>query len=878
MTRRSILFSVAISLAGVFLAILLAGPLSTVENQLTAVRYQWRGERQVDTNIVVIYIDNEAVQSLGWPVRRNFYALMIKALSDLQVNAVGIDIQFETPNTEYPEYDELLATVLAAANNVVLTSYFGLLTQEVTSSSSVSNTMPQFPQVQGTAFHGKELHLPLPSFLGGAAGVGHGNITDEGRVPFFVQAGDVAIPAFALEALRVYAGLPREAVSYSGGELKFTTTGEAGRILKNKEGLADLDFPLKASSVRSYPFLEVLKSYDALRADQVASVPVASFKGKIALIGVIAEGRSTFLDTPVSARFPSLVYHAIFIDNALRGSFITSMDRIPVYLLCLIIGCGCAIAILFMASHWGKILSLCLLMSFGVLSFILFISSSYILPVMPLFVVGMVSTIGSLFYKQKFVRQQVGVLMREKEAIIAQLKDREAKVVVLERELMDFESKRSADRTVELLEDIRKYKAEIRALGSQADDMEAYSPAAADATDIAAFEQIVYDKNGTMKPVIDFVAKIADSETPVLILGESGTGKELIARAIHKRSRRSGEPFVAVNCGALAETLLESELFGHERGAFTGAIKDKPGRFELANNGTIFLDEIGEVSEGFQLKLLRVLQEGELERVGGTKTLKVNVRVLAATNKHLKELVKAGKFREDLFYRLNVLLVEIPTLSERQEDIPLLINHFLRRETNNAIRVSKNVMEALQNYPWPGNIRELESAIKRAVLLAEAESRSMITMKDLTGEISAAIQGSVAVEDQILDAVREKGFSRSSITETAVELGGLNRGTVAEHLRGQFLKAFVEHRFDVEQTIKYLSLSADREMNERVGKRLQEYLANLQDAVDKTKPWDLSKNLLKPKVKNLPHRFHIYVEQTAEAYFRGLWKIDTGQG
>ena len=286
-----------------------------------------------------------------------------------------------------------------------------------------------------------------------------------------------------------------------------------------------------------------------------------------------------------------------------------------------------------------------------------------------------------------------------------QLKDREAKVLLLENELIEMEAAKSSDRTAELLEEIRKYKAEIHALSSKADDMEEFQVDREEMRSTSGdFEGIIYDQNGMMTPVIEFIGKISASDAPVLILGESGTGKELVAKSIHKRSGRADRPFVAVNCGALSENLLESELFGHEKGAFTGAVKDKLGRFELADGGTIFLDEIGEVSEAFQLKLLRVLQEGELERVGGTNTIKVNVRVLAATNKDLKEQVKARKFREDLYYRLNVLIVELPPLRERQEDIPLLINHFLARE-NEQMHISRNVMDALQAYPWRGNIR-----------------------------------------------------------------------------------------------------------------------------------------------------------------------------
>jgi transcriptional regulator with GAF, ATPase, and Fis domain len=327
-----------------------------------------------------------------------------------------------------------------------------------------------------------------------------------------------------------------------------------------------------------------------------------------------------------------------------------------------------------------------------------------------------------------------------------------------------------------------------------------------------------------------------------------------------------------VYCSALSETLLESELFGHERGAFTGAVKSRIGRFEMADGGTIFLDEIGDVSEQFQLKLLRVLQEGELERVGGTGTVHVNVRVVAATNKDLKAAVETKRFREDLFYRLNVLPVALPPLRERQSDIPLLVEHFLARE-GGGVRVSRNVMDILLRYSWHGNVRELESAVKRAVLLARADGRSMITVKDLSEDIASSAAPGVPVEEQILELLREKGFQRSSVSDVADELGGLNRGTVAEYLRGECLKTFVDCLFSIDEAILRISLSADQGTNDRVRKRFLEYLSNIAEAVDPSQPWEDVRISLRPKQKNLPRRYHLSLEQVAEACYRGVWKL-----
>ncbi len=242
----------------------------------------------------------------------------------------------------------------------------------------------------------------------------------------------------------------------------------------------------------------------------------------------------------------------------------------------------------------------------------------------------------------------------------------------------------------------------------------------------------IIGKSEAMRKIFDIVKQVAPTRASVLITGESGVGKEMIADAIHYLSPRKDKPYIKVHCAALTETLLESELFGHEKGAFTGAIARKRGRFELAHTGTIFLDEIGEVNQAIQIKLLRVLQEKKFERVGGEETLEVDVRILSATNKNLQEEIKKGTFREDLYYRLNVVNIHIPPLRERKEDIPLLISHFLReisRENNKHIEgIDNKARMALYNYHWPGNVRELRNCIESAVVMCKG---NIITLEDL---------------------------------------------------------------------------------------------------------------------------------------------------
>jgi two-component system response regulator AtoC len=228
-------------------------------------------------------------------------------------------------------------------------------------------------------------------------------------------------------------------------------------------------------------------------------------------------------------------------------------------------------------------------------------------------------------------------------------------------------------------------------------------------------------KSQKVKTIFELVEKVAKTDANVLLLGESGTGKELVARAIHQKSKRKNKPLITVNCAALTETLLESELFGHEKGAFTGAYARKLGRFELAEKGTVFLDEIGEISPALQAKLLRVLEEKKFNRVGGVETIGVDTRVIAATNKDLEQYVKTGKFREDLYFRLNVFPIWIPPLRERREDVPLLVDYFLKKYQYRGKDLPAELMDQLINYHWPGNVRELKNILERAMILSDGK-------------------------------------------------------------------------------------------------------------------------------------------------------------
>jgi len=301
----------------------------------------------------------------------------------------------------------------------------------------------------------------------------------------------------------------------------------------------------------------------------------------------------------------------------------------------------------------------------------------------------------------------------------------------------------------------------------------------------------IIGESGRMQEVLSLVRRVAGSDATILIQGESGTGKELIARAIHYASPRAGAPLVSVNCAALPETLLESELFGHEKGAFTGAVAARKGRFELADGGSLFLDEIGDLPLHLQVKLLRVLQEREFERVGSSRPVAVNVRLLAATHRDFEALVRAGRFRDDLYYRINVVSISLPPLRERREDIPLLLDHFVekfsRRNGKRIGGLTREAREALLRYDYPGNVRELENLVERAVILTRDEVIGLedlpLGVKEREGETSGETSLTVLVEGLERRMIREALARADGVQTQAAEILGISERVLRYKLK-----------------------------------------------------------------------------------------------
>ncbi len=784
------------------LLIIFSGIRRSADEEIQNVFVQVRGETTPDTNIIIIHFSEDDIARIGpWPIKRNYYALLINQLSSLGVRKIGLEIFLSSRLVTQSVYDNLLRKEIEKSGKVIMSSVAGKITFEYDN------------------FYTDSLSFPSPKILEENLFTGHINyIYDyDYKIPLQLIDNDIREKAFAYQ-------------------------------------ISELELQQKYIIVNFISSWQKFRKYSALEFAGLVynhSPELNNFKNKIVLIGISDPQIATTIQTPFDDKMPGIGLHAFAIDNLLN--FRDYIDN--EYWLSIIIFPLLLLGVIFFRSRtenrviliytlFGIIL---LIISFFIVSELHYIISTSML-VIPF--VSVIIADGILYVIQGKI--QLKGMIDEATILRNLLLSKENQLAKLQTELNE-----SGEESLQLVNKIEILRNDIDKLKENEDDR---SAATFDGERIAEdFYGIIYSSK-SMAQVVELIKKSAPTDSTVLITGESGTGKELVAKAIHSLSKRRDKNFIAVNCGALNDSLLESELFGHMRGSFTGANADKEGRFELADEGTIFLDEIGETTENFQVKMLRVLQSGEIEKVGSTRIQKVDVRVIAATNKNLIELIKEYKFREDLYYRLNVLTIDVSPLRERKEDIKALAKYFINTEATD-ITLSKAVLQALNDYQWKGNVRELESVIKRAVIFANSDKRNMIQLSDLPKEIVKETRYSF--EDLVLESLRNKKFSRSSIVETAKELGDVNRTMVSENLRGLVLKTLVENHFNLEKSISEVSGSEDNEVNDRVRQKFQTFLKNIENDLKKieNKEFEKIKTRFSSKYKNLPVKFHLYLDE-----------------
>ena len=772
-----------------------------------------KGEARPDSNIVLIHISESDLENIGpWPIKRSYYALLINKLTSNNVKAIGLEVFLSAKFISQTVYDNLLTNEIIKSNRVRLSSVSGHI------------------EFNDKIFITDSLSYPSPKLLDEKIKTGHINYIQDptNKIPLELKTNGSIEKAFSYQLLK------------DSDKSNFPNT-------------IDVNF---VSSWKSFKNYSLLDYFDMV---QVESEDFVHLKNKIVIIGVSDLQVTQSMETSFDEAAPAFTMHAFALDNLIHKRFFRDDFKLAstvIISLILLIFIWLQTKVRIKENLFLLAASLILVMVLFVLHSIFYLRLDYcaiILPVLFLFLYQFTS-------KQTEKKLELEEAIDEARILKSLLSNKENELVSLKKEL-EVSGKANSAHLTDKIKTLESEISKLKEIAADEDESEIISPA-----ETKNFHGIVY-RSKAVNNVVELIQKAAPEDATVLITGESGTGKELVARAIHSLSKRSQNNFVAVNCGAISETLLESELFGHVKGSFTGALVDKVGRFEAANNGTIFLDEVAETSENFQVKLLRVLQSGEFEKVGSSKTSKVNIIVIAATNKKLELAVKEKKLREDLYYILIVIRIELPPLRDRKEDIEPIARHFLKNETPD-FKISKAVVDALNNHKWNGNIRELESVIKRAVIFAKSAGRNMLQLNDLPDEIVKGFK--LNFEDLVLDSLQHKEFSHSSIVETAKELGDVNRTLVSENLRGLVFKILIENNFDIAETSRLIANTDDKDVNERVKAKIETFLNNIKESLQgiPNENFDFVKTKLLSKYKNLPQKFHTYLDEVIKHYLK----------
>ncbi|KAA3658265.1 MAG: CHASE2 domain-containing protein [Calditrichaeota bacterium] len=790
----------------------------SADNILYDLFYEIRGERNLPDNVLFVFLDEQDIQVLGgWPLTRDYWGYVIHQTGKAGAKAIAIDVLFTTENQLFREYDKTLVEFTAAAGNVILP-----IALEV---------VPQADSV----FVNEIIH-PFPDLNKAVKAVGFANLGDETtvrRVPVSVRHKGKEYNSFGVELARALRADSNE--QFSG--------------LLPEDDYLEINYAGLVAPEESISFLEYLQ---ALREDAAA----LQLQDKLVLIAPIAPGLPIVRHTPFADVTPASLIHLNVAENILRQN---ALQRVPWFfhgLIMVMAGFVIFLAFWNISIRQSAVVLISIVVGYVVLSYFLFAHASFILPIFYHLLSFVLFSLLVYYEKEK---QNKITYQAHSNRLWQEIMQKQRTIDDAEKELftmrkqLQFEQAKSENAAQEKEKKIREKQQEVSNLQKQLNDLQAFEKPAMDRKKVAKITGIIHADNSPLNAVIDLVQTISDDDIPVLIMGETGTGKEVLAQAIHNKSRRHNKPFVAVNCGALSESLLESELFGHEKGAFTGAQSLRRGRFELANGGTIFLDEISETSPAFQARLLRVLQEGVIERLGGERTIRINVRCIAACNQDIRKLVDAGAFRADLYYRLNGFPIVLPALRQRSVDIPILATHFLHKYDFDDLKFSETVLESLRSYAWPGNIRELENTVRRMGILAKSEQKSLIQTQHLPEDIRTfrqeieEIADYAPLEEQILTRLRELKFSRAAISQTARLLGNKDRGTITEYLRGLCFESFVQNEFDREKAAAALAGTNDSEVIKRVFAKLDSYLKNLD-------PEQKGRN--HSQYKGLPQKYH----------------------
>ncbi len=836
------------------------GLFSDWENKTLDYRFRLRGSIPVDPRIVMIDIDDQSIGKIGrWPWDRTYHAQMIDILSESGVAVTGYDILFNS-KTGGPD-DNALITAIAKAGNIILPIGFDL-------------------EKGRDLLNAKRAVGPFDALAKAAAGMGHisSNQDRDGiirRMPLLVntgeplaggnRAGGHLFPSFSLGILAGYFQVPSNQITIEPGK-EIALLGPSNldmRIPIDDAGMMPINYAGRwVTTFTHFSFANILDAWDNGEKASLANL----LRGKIAIVSNTATGYD-LKPIPLEPAHPGGGIHANAINTILTRQYLQN-SIITTWVMAFVLSLLEALALL-RTQPWMGVGAGVLLAATSLFFAIGAFHWGIVLSTLPPFLaIAMTSAIG-LLYQHGRAADQVKSLLVEKERLSKSLAEKVHALEALEKK-----SEQDTNPTREKEKQLRGEKQQLEKQWAAClpiklrddlseKDLEGLMRACND-------DHKIVTRSPVMLKIFDAVKRIAQANSTVVIYGESGTGKEKLAMAIRNLSQRQGKPFISFNCGALAPGLLEDELFGHEPGAFPNAIKTKIGRFEQANNGTMFLDEIGDIELQSQVKLLRVIQEGEFERLGGVKKITVDVRLIAATYRNLSEMVQSGTFREDLYYRLNVIPITLPPLRDRKEDIEPLCHFFVEnfsKENNKKVkRISPKAMERMQSYAWPGNIRELENAIARAVALAGDEEEltdadfSFIPVSSSGNTITPAKQTSSPpvlntptvgflsdTENEFLETLMK---NKLDMKKTAKDKGLNNYNAITGRLKGICFKTLAyivndQNRYindsDMAAAVSHLcGAGANGDIKEGMKEKINEYHNNHLQKVEKYPEMDLA--------------------------------------
>ncbi len=891
------------------------GAFQSWEDKTLDIRFGLRQVIPTDPRLVLIDCDDTSVATLGrWPWDRAVHALMVEILTNAGAKVIAFDVVFSVPSSDG---DLRFMKAMAESRSVYLPIGVDLFPAGVEKSgeaaqahgqSVLTNTLgsaglpweagPNSGKLLATG----RVFMPEADLAAAARGTGHiaSNRDPDGvirRVPMVVRVQDRLLPAFSLRVAMGALGVPPDRVSIAPGrhvELR-GVNGDAGRVARipidaRGQMLVNYAGPWTETFLPHYGFSSVL----ALAATPEGRREIeARFKGATVLILATATGFD-LKAVPLGGAAPGGLVHANALNTIFTEHWLHPPSSLGTFLAVVLMGLIGALAVSTRSWTFALLRVAGAGLVYVSVAFILFKAFGQVLPVIAPLVAFLGTVVVVPVYERAAVRVRLAALerqMRETETALAasrarldahdrefdqaideaqrlreaalgstgQVREMETKLKSLDGALHKAHVER--DRLVAQVEELEQRFHDLRPVAVSSPAQLHHDQEAAMA-ECAAHGLITGDRR--VLEVFQMIKKVAAASSPVLLTGETGTGKELLASALHRLSPRSGGPFVAVNMAAITETLAESELFGHVRGSFTGAYADKKGRFEQADHGTLFMDEIGELPFDLQTKLLRVLQAGEVDRVGGTTPRHVDVRIIAATNRDLEAEVAAKRFREDLYYRLNVVQVTLPPLRERPGDVELLAQHFLKQFAAQAgkpiVGFSERAMQTLRHQEWRGNVRDLRNAVERAVVFAEGQ---VITETDLNLSAPSHAAGRAIIvgpggrdisgDGAFLEVMREVRFEIDAVAQRL----GISRGTVASRFKGICFQAIVAHEGRMAEAAEEVAGAKDS----RVESKIREYYNNLLEAAHQFPNADLAVLECRRRFKNLPQRYFPAVEQ-----------------